>query len=95
MMTKSSPNDPRSWIALCRSLRQLGKLEEAYSIVIVQSQRFSTSWELLYDGACYACLLGNIKEAAYYLRRAMAVGDSKAIRLCALQDPELEQLTVA
>jgi hypothetical protein len=45
-----------------------------------------------YNLACYACQLGNLKEARQWLEKAFAIGDSKQLKLMALDDPDLEPL---
>jgi hypothetical protein len=65
---------------------------KAYKIAIAKADTFPNSWPLLYELARYACLLGKRRQAAQYLRRAMAAGGKKAIKLKALEDPDLGAL---
>jgi hypothetical protein len=45
-----------------------------------------------YNLACYACQLGNLKEARHWLKRAIDLAGTKQVKLMALEDPDLEPL---
>jgi predicted Zn-dependent protease len=90
--TERLPNDSRAWIALARTLYHKNRIAEAYEIGIGKASEFAGSWELLYDTARYACLLGKRKEANQFLRLAMAAGDENEVKVRALEDPDLQGL---
>ena len=90
--TQQLPDDPRAWIALARSLYHKNRIPEAYQVMMGKASDFAGSWELLYDTARYACLLGKRKEAERFLVLAMGAGDAKAIWARALEDPDLERV---
>jgi hypothetical protein len=49
-------------------------------------------WEISYNLACYTCQLGRLDEARQWFHRALTLGDEKAIKLEALDDPDLAPL---
>jgi hypothetical protein len=42
--------------------------------------------------ACYACQLGNLKQARDWLQKAIDLANTKEVKLMALSDPDLEPL---
>jgi hypothetical protein len=93
-LTERVPADARSWVALARTFYLCGEVPKAYRVALSKVGVFPRSWLLLYDAARYACLLGKRRQAERYLRRAMAAGDKRTIKLQALADPDLEALWV-
>jgi predicted Zn-dependent protease len=91
-LTDSAPDDPRGWIILAETYYRKRDVQKAYRIALANSADFPESWHLLYDTACYACLLGKPTEAKQFLRRAMTVGDREEIKRRALEDPDLADL---
>lgn len=91
-LTECAPTDPRGWLWLCRIFHFTGRNQQAYDIATSKVADFRESWELHYDTACYASLLGKFKEAEDFLTRAFALGDAKKLKLMALNDPDLERL---
>jgi hypothetical protein len=45
-----------------------------------------------YNLACYACQLGNLKQARKWLEKVIEIAGTNEIKLMALGDPDLEQL---
>ncbi len=90
--TEQSQKDPRGWIALAETFYHKNQLIEAYELAAAKARQFPRSWKLLYNAARYACLIGKRAEAEQYFQLAMAVGDARALRLKALQDPDLQRL---
>lgn len=91
-LSERAKDDVRGWIALARSFRGEEELQKAYSVAITQASRFPESWQLLYDAASYACLLGKREQAVEYLGLAMAAGDLHFIRRKARKDPDFDRL---
>lgn len=91
-LTQQHPCSARSWIALAETFYAMGEVEKAYKIAAANTADFPESWNLLYDAACYACLIGKFDEAKAFFRLAMRVGDAKRIRSKAAQDPNLKAL---
>jgi predicted Zn-dependent protease len=89
-VTESVPADPRGWLALAETFFCRGQVRQAYKIINAKVNAFPDSWRFQYDLARYACLLGKSDEAEFYLQRAMNVGNAKAIRRWAREDPAFE-----
>jgi hypothetical protein len=67
-------------------------LPAAEAVLFVAWQKFPLNPIIPYNLACYACQLGRLKNAWGWLEEAFEVGDSKALKLMALDDPDLEPL---
>jgi predicted Zn-dependent protease len=93
VLTKRFPENPCGWIVLAQTLYHTQRVAEAYKIGVSKAEEFPESWQLLYDTACYACLLRKRRKAQQYLHSAMEVGNAKEIRLRASQDPDLAALS--
>jgi hypothetical protein len=91
-LIEAVPDDPRGWIALARTFYLTRQIARAYEVGLAKVEEFPGSWYLLYDTACYACLLGNRTMAEHYLDLAMAAGVASSIKRRALQDPDLAAL---
>jgi hypothetical protein len=87
--TERWPTDPRGWIALAQTFYHRKQIADAYSVCVAKATDFPECWELLYNTARYACLLGRLTEAMQYVQVAMVVGDPKDVRQRALNDPDL------
>ena len=85
---------PIGWIHLAYSTRRAtkGGLEAARTILSGAADKFPKDPIIPYNLACYACQLGNLKEARRWLEKAFALGDSKQIKRVALEDPDLEPI---
>ena len=45
-----------------------------------------------YNLSCYECQLGRLEQAKHWLEKSFELGDVKAMKLAALDDPDLEPL---
>ena len=91
-LTKLAPARPYGWLHLAYSLHELKRTKEAGDVLIPIVDKFPKEDLMRYNLACYACQLGNLKEAGQWLEKAFAIGDSKQLKLMALDDPDLEKL---
>ena len=93
-ITKLDPARDSGWIHLAYSTRRAtnGGLEAARNILTSAAEKFPTVPIIPYNLACYACQLGNLKEAWQWLEKAFDIGDSKKLKLMALDDHDLEPL---
>jgi tetratricopeptide (TPR) repeat protein len=91
-IAKLAPSHPNGWIHLAYSLHELKRTKEAKDVLIPIVDEFPKEDFMRYNLACYACQLGNLKEAGQWLEKAFAIGDSKQLKLMALNDPDLEPL---
>jgi tetratricopeptide (TPR) repeat protein len=91
---KLDPTRASGWIHLAYSTRRAkkGGLEEAWAILSGAADNFPKVSIIPYNLACYACQLGNLKEARQWLEKAFALGGSKQLKRMALDDPDLEPL---
>jgi hypothetical protein len=83
------PDNPYGHFHLAFSLHELKKTREAWDVDL-QVDKFPNE-HLRYNLVCYACRLGNLKEA-YRLEKAIDLAGKKDIRQTALDDPDLEPL---
>ena len=88
------PDDPFGWIHQAYALRRMtgGGIQAAWDALLPAADKFPSQPMIAFNLACYACQLGRLKEAREWLRKAMALGDEKEIKLRALDDPDLEPL---
>jgi len=90
--TEQLPDDPAGWMALGRTFYYKNRIAEAYELGIAKASEFADSWEWHYDTARYACRLGKRQAAERFLGLAMAAGDPTAVKLRAMEDPDLQTL---
>jgi tetratricopeptide (TPR) repeat protein len=65
------PDSPFGWIHWAFGLHELKRTEEARSVLLPVLDRFRTEYLMRYNLACYACQLGNLKEAWRWLEKAI------------------------
>ncbi len=68
------------------------RTQEAHDQLLPAAENFPHDSTIAYNLACYACQLGRMQEAKEWLGRAIDVGEPNAVRLMALDDPDLEPL---
>ena len=56
------------------------------------AKKFPRQHVVFYNLACYACQLGELKEALRLLEKAIDLAGKRDIRLMAMEDPDLEPL---
>jgi tetratricopeptide (TPR) repeat protein len=86
-LTASFAEDPRSWITLAETFYRMGEVQKAYRTAAANAGEFPQSKNLLYDAACYACLVGKYEEAQDYFELARSArpeprGSRVAARRC-------------
>ena len=91
-LTVLLPEQSFGWIHWAFSLHELKLTKEAQSVLLPLVDKFTTEHILSYNLACYACQLGELKEAKEWLIKAIAKAGKKDIRIMALDDPDLEPL---
>jgi predicted Zn-dependent protease len=70
-MTMMLPDNSWGYIQLAYSLRELKQIKEAWEILIPIADKFPEDSTISYNLACYACQLGNRKEAFQWLGRRL------------------------
>jgi tetratricopeptide (TPR) repeat protein len=94
-MVKLAFDLPEGWIHRSFALHELKRTEEAADKLEAAADLFPSISTIPYNLACYACVLGKLSEAQEWLRDAFDLADDKkAIKLTALDDPDLERLWV-
>ena len=91
-ITKLAPGLPVGWIHLSYTLHELHRTQEAWDNLNAIAARFPDNPNVAYNLPCYACQLGNTPRARELLDRALALDKSPAMKLTALNDPDLTPL---
>ncbi len=86
------PGEPMGWINASYSLHQMEQTREAWATLRPAANMFPKEPLVAYNLACYACRMGDLKEAARWLEKAMSLGNAQQIRQNALGDPDLRAL---
>jgi len=86
------PDSPFGWIHCAYSLHELKRTEEARRVLLPVLDRFPTEYLMRYNLACYACQLGNLKEAWQWLEKAIDLSGKADVKQMALDDPDLQPL---
>ena len=86
------PDNSWGWIHWAYSLHELRHTKEAQGILLRIADKFPDESTIQYNLACYACQLGELKEALRWLEKAIDCAGEEDVRLTALDDPDLEPL---
>jgi len=88
------PDNPFGHFHLAYSFHELKRTKEAYDVFICVVDKFPTEHLIRYNLACYACRLGNLKEAYRWMEKAIDLAGKEDVRQAALDDPDLEELWI-
>lgn len=91
-MTEMAPNRAEGWIHQSFTLHELHRTREAWAVLVPVAPRFPKESIIPYNLACYACQMGEMKEAQDWLKRAARLRPKNEIKGMALQDPDLAPL---
>jgi len=91
-LVQAVPESPFGWMQRSFALHELKRTQEAADLLKPAADLFPKEWLIRYNLACYACQLGNRKEARTWLELAFELGDPKQVKLMALDDPDLEPI---
>jgi len=61
----------------------------AWAALLPAADKFPKESAILYNLACYSCLMGKIADAWAWLEMAFKVGDQNQLKLKALDDPDM------
>lgn len=86
------PRDSFGHVHLAEALHGLGQTEEAWRTLVRVAHRFPKEWRVSYNLARYATRLGSLTEARELLSEAFTLGDARALKLRALDEPDLQPL---
>ena len=92
LLCEMLPEAPFGWIHLAYALHELRRTREAYSVLFPVADRFPEESIIRYNLACYSCRLGNLEEARSWIKKAVALVGSEAIKGMGLTDPDLKEL---
>jgi tetratricopeptide (TPR) repeat protein len=87
-----NPNHPSGWIDWAYALYQLGRINEARGVLLSVVDKFPKENLIRYCLACYACQLGNLKEALDWLEKAKNLTEPKEVNELVLKNPYLKPL---
>lgn len=76
-LSEAAPERPNGWLCLAHTLHQLEDTEAAYQTLLEVAGEFAGDAELLYQLACYGCLLGEEAEAQEWLLQAIELGGTE------------------
>jgi predicted Zn-dependent protease len=91
-ITVMLPDNSWGYIQWAYSLHELKYTKEAHAVLLPIADKFYDEYMISYNLACYACQLGNRKEALQWIDKAIDLAGKKDIRLMALDDSDLEPL---
>ncbi|MGD0351643.1 MAG: tetratricopeptide repeat protein [Verrucomicrobiota bacterium] len=91
-ISEQLPENPFGWVHWAFSLHELKRTKEAWDVLVPVVDKFPDEYIIRYNLACYACQLGNLKEALQWLKKAIDLAGKKDIRTMALDDPDLQPL---
>jgi len=86
------PDNSWGWIHWAYSLHELKRTKEAQGVLLPVADKFPDEYMIQYNLACYACQLGELKEALQGLVKAIDCAGEEDVRQMALDDPDLEPL---
>ena len=91
-VSELEPDKPCGFIQWAYALHELKRTAEAQAVLLPVVDRFPRDQTMRYNLACYACQLGDLKEALRWLKAAIDLAGRHDIRQMALDDPDLEPL---
>lgn len=91
-LTGLQPKDARTWVNRSFALHELKRTLEARDGLLPVLDRFPQNALMRYNLACYESQLGNLDQAAEWLRQALALPGSTDLKALARQDPDLAPL---
>jgi len=91
-LMKILPENQWGYFYTAYALHELKRTQEAYDVVKAVIHKFPDHQLMHYNLACYACVLGKLKEAYRLVEIARDIPGGIDIRQQALDDPDLEPL---
>lgn len=86
-----APERPTSWIWHAQAFYRLNRYQQAFDALRPALDKFPDDAFVIYDLACYHCLLGRIDQAKVLLDQALAMGGTD-MKAHAISDPDLRPL---
>ena len=91
-LTIIDPGSPFGWIDWAYSLYEQGRTADARNVLLAVVEKFPGEYLIRYSLACYACQLGNFKEALLWLEKAVQLADTKQVKQMVHDNPDLQPL---
>ena len=91
-ISEFASDNPFGFIHHAYSLHELKRPREAWNVLQPVVDEFPKEYIIRYNLACYACQLGNLKEARHWLKKAIDLAGSKQVKMMALNNADLELL---
>src|SRR2546426_12252907 len=92
LLCKLEPDRLEGYMQLATALHQLNRTAEARDVLLQVVHKFPRAYPIHYGLACYACRLGNIKEAGRWWQKARRLARSTKLEDIAREDPDLQAL---
>jgi Flp pilus assembly protein TadD len=88
------PERASGWLHRAYAFRRVpnGGLQQAWDALLPAFEKFPEEAIIAFNLACYACQMGQLKEAQTWLKRAFKAGGKEQMKQMALADPDLEAL---
>ena len=91
-LTEALPKNQWGYFYKAYALHELKRTREAYDTLKAVIRKFPKHQTMHFNLACYSCVLGDLKEAMQWLKKAINLPGEKNIREFALKDRDLEPL---
>jgi tetratricopeptide (TPR) repeat protein len=91
-LVQMDPDNPLGWIHQSYCLHELGLTADARRHLMDVADKFPINATIRYNLACYECRLGRLRQAKQWLEKAFEIGDTRKMKLAALNDTDLEPL---
>jgi predicted Zn-dependent protease len=91
-LTVLDPGNPFGWIDWAYSLYELNRIQEARNVLLSVVNKFPNEYLMRYSLACYACQLGDLKDAFQWLETAVHLANEKEAKQMVLNNPDLQPL---
>lgn len=86
------PKNSFGHVHLASALHSLNRTKEAWETLLRVADKFPDQWIIPYNLARYAAQLDDLVAARDLLAQAFSLGDSKALKLAASEEPDLAPL---
>jgi tetratricopeptide (TPR) repeat protein len=93
-LLRIAPERLEAWTHRSFCLHKLKRTKEALDGLLPALEKFPEEYIIQYNIACYACQLGDLKQAFNCLEKAIDAAGREDIRQMALEDPDLEPLWI-
>src|SRR5712671_8100729 len=76
-LIRMDPENPSGWVHQSYSLHELKRTTEALTVLVPVVEKFPGFSTIPYNLACYACQLGDLKQARRWLAKAIEIQDKE------------------